>query len=461
MDPGTGQPLLRGRGQEALPAHAGTAGHARQDPRPQRPGAGHQPAGQGHLGRARGRAQHRARRRHAEARQAARHEQQGSGGQAGRGQGLRLPEAPGAAGHCRPDRRPEDRRHLSDARIQALLPGRRSDGAHRRLHQRRGQGPGRHGVGARAGSRGRVRPAPGDQGSPGPRGGGRRRAEGAARGPRPDALHRRQDPVPDLQRAQGGRGAQPCQGRQRHRARRPDRRGAGAGQLSDLQPERPLAPVGRTAAQPRADRHLRARLDDEADQHRPRAAAAPRDAQHAGADQRQVHAGRRDHLRHQQLRHADRRPGHPALEQYRHDQDRADAQAAGNVGHVHQRRLRPGAQDRLPGRGGGAAAPGQELAAHRAGDHVVRLRPVGVAVPDGACLHDLRARRRTDPGHDVPHQRPAAAGGARAVVRGGAAGAPDAGNRDIARRHRAAGAGDGLPRGRQDRHGVQARRPRI
>ena len=42
------------------------------------------------------------------------------------------------------------------------------------------------------------------------------------------------------------------------------RRGAGAGQLPQLRPRRPPQPVGRAAAQPRADRHLRARLDDEA-----------------------------------------------------------------------------------------------------------------------------------------------------------------------------------------------------
>jgi cell division protein FtsI (penicillin-binding protein 3) len=43
-----------------------------------------------------------------------------------------------------------------------------------------------------------------------------------------------------------------------------DRRGAGAGQLPSLQPEQPRQADRRATAQPRADRHLRARLDDEA-----------------------------------------------------------------------------------------------------------------------------------------------------------------------------------------------------
>ena len=42
------------------------------------------------------------------------------------------------------------------------------------------------------------------------------------------------------------------------------RRGAGAGQLPELRARQPQQPDRRAAAQPRADRHLRARLDDEA-----------------------------------------------------------------------------------------------------------------------------------------------------------------------------------------------------
>jgi cell division protein FtsI (penicillin-binding protein 3) len=54
------------------------------------------------------------------------------------------------------------------------------------------------------------------------------------------------------------------QGRRRRGAGRAHRRSAGAGQLADLQPERPLQADRRTAAQPRDDRHLRAGLVDEA-----------------------------------------------------------------------------------------------------------------------------------------------------------------------------------------------------
>ena len=43
----------------------------------------------------------------------------------------------------------------------------------------------------------------------------------------------------------------------------------------------------------------------------------------------------------------------------------------------------------------------QDLAADRAGDDELRLRPVGVAVPDRACVHRVRARRRADPGDDA------------------------------------------------------------
>jgi cell division protein FtsI (penicillin-binding protein 3) len=51
----------------------------------------------------------------------------------------------------------------------------------------------------------------------------------------------------------------------------------------------------------------------------------------------------------------------------------------------------------FPGAVSGPAAPVQDLEAGGAGDHVVRLRPVGVAVPDGAFLHRVRARRQIIP----------------------------------------------------------------
>ena len=59
--------------------------------------------------------------------------------------------------------------------------------------------------------------------------------------------------------------AQQGQGRQRGGARRHHRRGAGAGQLPELRARQAAEPHRRAAAQPRAHRHLRARLDDEAD----------------------------------------------------------------------------------------------------------------------------------------------------------------------------------------------------
>ena len=70
-----------------------------------------------------------------------------------------------------------------------------------------------------------------------------------------------------------------------------------------------------------------------------------------------------------------------------------------------QRRLRPEAAARLSRRGHRAAAPVQDLAADRAGDDELRLRPVGLAVPDGARLHRVRARRRADPGDHAQERR--------------------------------------------------------
>ena len=73
--------------------------------------------------------------------------------------------------------------------------------------------------------------------------------------------------------------------------------------------------------------------------------------------------------------------------------------AARDVGAVQRGRLRPEAAARLSRRRQRAAAPVQELAADRAGDDELRLRPVGIAVPDRPRLHRVRARRRADPGH--------------------------------------------------------------
>ena len=87
--------------------------------------------------------------------------------------------------------------------------------------------------------------------------------------------------------------------------------------------------------------------------------------------------------------------GDPEVEQRRHRQA-GDADApARDVGAVRATRHRPEAADRLSRRGHRAAAAVQELAADRAGDDELRLRPVGVAVPAGPRLQRAGARRRT------------------------------------------------------------------
>ena len=109
---------------------------------------------------------------------------------------------------------------------------------------------------------------------------------------------------------------------------------------------------------------------------------------------RRVRARRRAHHRRLRLRRADSRRRDSKVEQYRRDQDRDAVAPRGNVEHVHEHRPRPGAEGRLPGRGDGASAAVEKLAPHRAGDDVVWLRPVGVAVPACARLHGDRPRRR-------------------------------------------------------------------
>jgi cell division protein FtsI (penicillin-binding protein 3) len=83
----------------------------------------------------------------------------------------------------------------------------------------------------------------------------------AARRPRPGAVARQQDPVHRVFPSQGNGRQVQGQGRRRGGDRHQDRRGAGAGQPADLQPEQPLDPDRRHAAQPRDHRHLRAGFD--------------------------------------------------------------------------------------------------------------------------------------------------------------------------------------------------------
>ena len=59
----------------------------------------------------------------------------------------------------------------------------------------------------------------------------------------------------------------------------------------------------------------------------------------------------------------------------------------------------------FPGRRERAPAPLQDLEAGGAGHHVLWLRPVGVAVPDGPLLHRVRARRPDHSRHAAQDQR--------------------------------------------------------
>ena len=121
--------------------------------------------------------------------------------------------------------------------------------------------------------------APRDQGPPGPRRRGRRRA-GAAGG-RPATSQLSIDSKVQFFAYQ--RCATRCA---EHKAKAgsvvvldvADRRGAGAGQLPELRARQAPEPDRRAAAQPRADRHLRARLDDEALHRRAGAGDRPRHA---------------------------------------------------------------------------------------------------------------------------------------------------------------------------------------
>jgi cell division protein FtsI (penicillin-binding protein 3) len=75
---------------------------------------------------------------------------------------------------------------------------------------------------------------------------------------------RLQDPVPGLQPAARRRSRSTMPRPVAPSSSMPHRRNPGAGQLADLQPEQPRAPVRRATAQPRNDRYLRAGFGDEA-----------------------------------------------------------------------------------------------------------------------------------------------------------------------------------------------------
>lgn len=129
---------------------------------------------------------------------------------------------------------------------------------------------------------------------------------------------------------------------------------------------------------------------------------------------------------------------------------------------MYRHRARTGAEGRLSRRGGGPPAPVEELAAHRAGDDVVRLRPVGVAVPARARIHRDRARRRTDARDDFQDERRATPDGpARLLADDGPRSAHDARIRRVAAGYVTECGGARLSRRRQERYRLQAGRPRL
>ncbi len=120
-------------------------------------------------------------------------------------------------------------------------------------------------------------------------------------------------------------------------------------------------------------------------------------------------------------------------------------------------RLRDAAAHRVSRRGGRTPAPGQELAAHRAGDHRLRTRHLGQPSAAGACLHRIHQRRRIEAGI-VAQGRRRRRGTAGDHAGNRARSAPHAGNGRASRWNGAEGAGRGLSRRRQDRDRAQARR---
>ena len=187
-------------------------------------------------------------------------------------------------------------------------------------------------------------------------------------------------------------------------------------------------PLRRPAAQPRADRHLRARLDDEAVHRR---AGRSRRGRVTPATAIQTAPGRmtitgstiRDAHPHGVLTVAEviqKSSNVGTVKMAMQMQPREMWELYSQVGFGQKPQIDfPGAVTR-------PAAPVQDLAADRAGDDELRLRPVGVAVPARARLHRVRARRRGDP--DVDAQAPGRRAGrrARAVARDRARGARDA-----------------------------------
>jgi hypothetical protein len=138
-------------------------------------------------------------------------------------------------------------------------------------------------------------------------------------------------------------------------------------------------PHGRATAQPRAHRQLRAWLDHEALHRRAGAGERPGHAQHphpyrAGSH----HHWRLDDQRLAPERRVDRVAGDPEVEQRGHGQDGHADEPARNVGETYaQAGFGQKPQHAVPRRGHRPSAALQDLAAHRARDDELWLRPLG------------------------------------------------------------------------------------
>ena len=208
--------------------------------------------------------------------------------QAGRQQQLRLAAPAGRRGAGQGRAGAGHQGRAPGARVQAPVPRRRGGGPRGGLHQRRGQGPGGHRAGLPERPGRPERQPPRHQGPLGRVVEDMGDSVAALDGPRHLAVDRLQGAVLCLPAHPRRRGPAQGQGRQRGGARRADRRGAGAGQLPELRPRRPPQADRRAAAQPRHDRHLRARLDDEAAGDGLGAGDRPRQARHGARPPRRA-----------------------------------------------------------------------------------------------------------------------------------------------------------------------------
>jgi cell division protein FtsI (penicillin-binding protein 3) len=143
-------------------------------------------------------------------------------------------------------------------------------------------------------------------------------------------------------------------------------------------PDRRQNLTGAAAAQPRADRRVRARLHDEALHRGPGAGDRTRQARHRHPDGARSHPDHRlHHLRRTSARPADGGRGDAEVQQRRHVKIALQMQPREMWETFSQAGFGQKPQLHLPRRGQWTAATLQDLAADRAGHHVVRLWPVG------------------------------------------------------------------------------------